>query len=239
MLGQHDLPLNAVVEGSTDIAIRQRAVRPADRSIVLAGQPVGVYQSAEPSRLRQVFVQPFPATGAKYSVPAVEGNGTGNGHPFWNRKGSEIVINAAPTMSYSISFTAKPWWSSDDRRRSHESDAQSSTLRRDRRSVDAMPDGEHVIGVDVSGRRADRVRATNTADQPRAQLVRGGQAEEPVTSLERGVFGFRLREDRDVGVGVFPQREEILVGRPWLSRSHPTTRTPGPVADAPARRSDR
>jgi hypothetical protein len=31
------------------------------------------------------------------------------------------------------------------------------------------------------------------------------------------VLGLGLREDRDVGVGVFPQREEILIRRAGLS----------------------
>ncbi len=31
-------------------------------------------------------------------------------------------------------------------------------------------------------------------------------------SLQLGVFRLRLLEDRDVGVGVFPESEEILVG---------------------------
>ena len=36
--------------------------------------------------------------------------------------------------------------------------------------------------------------------------------------LQLGVFRLRLREDRDVGVGVFPEREEILVGSLRLDR---------------------
>ena len=34
----------------------------------------------------------------------------------------------------------------------------------------------------------------------------------PNVSAERGVFRFGLAEDPEVGVGIFPEREEILVG---------------------------
>ena len=71
-------------------------MQPTEASFSPDGRWV-VYQSAEPSRLRQLFVQPFPARFE--SVPAVEGN-VRERHPFWNRKGSEIVINASPTMRF-------------------------------------------------------------------------------------------------------------------------------------------
>jgi hypothetical protein len=98
-----------------------------------------------------VFVQPFPATGAKYAVPAVEGNGTGNGHPYWNRKGSEIVINAAPTMSFSISFTATPVVTFGRPAPFSRVGRAEPNPAVNRRGVDAMPDGEHVIGVAAAG----------------------------------------------------------------------------------------
>jgi hypothetical protein len=31
--------------------------------------------------------------------------------------------------------------------------------------------------------------------------------------LQLGVFGFGLLQDGDVGVGIFPEAEEVLVGR--------------------------
>ena len=37
-------------------------------------------------------------------------------------------------------------------------------------------------------------------------------ANSPAESVEGGVFGFGLFQDGDVGVGVFPESEEILVG---------------------------
>ena len=37
-----------------------------------------------------VFVQPFPSTGAKYLVPQK------GGQPYWSRKGDELILNSGP-----------------------------------------------------------------------------------------------------------------------------------------------
>jgi eukaryotic-like serine/threonine-protein kinase len=128
-----------------------RSEQPTEASFSPDGKWVA-YQSADPGKVRQIFVQPFPATGAKYLVPAGPAtNGTGIGHPYWNRKGAELIMNAAPTISYSVSFTATP-------RVEFGPPASFPRLGRvepnpatGRRGADALPDGEHVIGIGAAG----------------------------------------------------------------------------------------
>jgi serine/threonine-protein kinase len=109
-----------------------------------------VYQSTEPPRLREVFVQPFPATGAKYGVPAAEESATGIGQPYWNRKGSEIVFNASPTQSFSVTFTSTPAVAFGRAMPFSRRGRTEPNPATGRRGADAMPDGEHVIGVAVA-----------------------------------------------------------------------------------------
>ena len=124
-----------------------RSIEPTDAAFSPDGQWV-VYQTRGPSGPRQVFVQPFPATGAKYLVPGEGANSlAGPGHPFWNRKGTEIILNGAPTTSYSVSFAAKPqvqFGRPADLPREGRTEPNPSTTRR---WADAMPDGDHIIGV--------------------------------------------------------------------------------------------
>src|SRR5262249_23637994 len=47
-----------------------------------------------------VFVQPFPATGAKYLI------GTG-GHPFWSRDGSRLIYNPGAGLIAEVSIAVK------------------------------------------------------------------------------------------------------------------------------------
>ena len=109
-----------------------------------------VYQIRETlSAQRQVFVQPFPATGAKYLVPSPTGEGTlqGPGHPYWSARGNELIINAASNRTVVVSVTTSP----------HVAFGQPVNISRTgrienspditRRNADAMPDGEHIIGV--------------------------------------------------------------------------------------------
>jgi hypothetical protein len=58
-----------------------------------------------------------------------------------------------------------------------------------------------------SGRYPSRLRVNRW----RAERVGGGLTGCGLL-LELGVFGFGLLEDGDVGVGVFPEGEEVLVG---------------------------
>ena len=80
----------------------------------------------------------------------------------------------------------------------------SSCPRQDRVPSQAKVNHDLSGGVGISGCTRTLVGA-QVRDAP-AKLVTG-------RSLQLGVLRLGLLEDRDVGVGVFPQREEILIGR--------------------------
>jgi len=119
-----------------------RSVIPTEAAFAPDGRWVA-YQSREATtgRPMQVFLQPFPSTGAKYLVPQA------GGHPFWSRKGDELMLNISPIESRVIAVTTTPrveFGRPLDFARVGRLETNPST---DRRNVDAMPDGQHVIGV--------------------------------------------------------------------------------------------
>jgi hypothetical protein len=69
------------------------------------------------------------------------------GHPYWSRKGDELILNSGPTKSVAIAVTTTPrveFGRPQEFPRVGRLEPSPST---DRRSADAMPDGQHVIGV--------------------------------------------------------------------------------------------
>jgi len=58
------------------------------------------YQSNETGR-NQIWVQPFPATGAKFPI-------VGGGHPFWSPDGKELFINTGGLQTSVVSITTRP-----------------------------------------------------------------------------------------------------------------------------------
>jgi len=89
-------------------------------------------------------VQPFPPTGAKYQVPIAAG------HPFWSRKGDEIMFGAGPTRDASISVTTTPRFAfgrPDVHARGGWLAGNSTVTRR---NADAMPDGR-ILGIIAAG----------------------------------------------------------------------------------------
>ena len=87
-----------------------------------------------------VFVEPFPATGAKYQLPQ------SGGHPVWSRKGDELITNASPTESYITTVTTSPAFAFGPpapftRRNRLEANPTVS-----RRQIDTLADGR-IIGV--------------------------------------------------------------------------------------------
>jgi len=88
----------------------------------------------------EVFLQPFPSTGIKHLVQA-------GGAPYWLPKTNELVLNVGPQRSVAIAVTTTPrvgLGRPTDFSRVGRSEGSPSTSRR---NVDAMPDGEHIIGV--------------------------------------------------------------------------------------------
>ena len=91
----------------------------------------------------QVFVQPFPSTGTKYLVPQA------GAHPYWSRKGDELILNSGSAQSYAVPVTTTPrvvFGRPQDFSRVGRLEP-TVTMRR---NADAMPDGQHVIGVTSS-----------------------------------------------------------------------------------------
>jgi serine/threonine-protein kinase len=89
----------------------------------------------------EVFLQPFPSTGVKHLVPQQ------GGAPYWLPKTNELVLNIGPLRSAAIAVTTTPriaFGRPTDFSRVGRVEVSPSTSRR---NVDAMPDGEHVIGV--------------------------------------------------------------------------------------------
>jgi dipeptidyl aminopeptidase/acylaminoacyl peptidase len=106
------------------------------------------YQSRE-SALRGeapgTFLQPFPSAATKYLVPQAGGN------PYWIAKSGELILNSAATRSFAVTVKTTPqvvFGRPTDFSRVGRTENNPVTSRR---AVDAMPDGEHVIGVRTAG----------------------------------------------------------------------------------------
>ena len=101
-----------------------------------------VYQrndTTNPSMMES-FVEPFPATGAKYQVPVKAG------HPFWSRRGDRLFLNSASTASTVIDVRTTPtlaFTAPRDFPRARRSEPNPAIAPR---WADAMPDGR-IIGI--------------------------------------------------------------------------------------------
>jgi Tol biopolymer transport system component len=62
------------------------------------------YQSTE-TGMSQIYVQPFPPTGAKYQISKTNGNSI---YPLWSRDGKELFSIPAPRQFVAVSVTTKP-----------------------------------------------------------------------------------------------------------------------------------
>jgi serine/threonine-protein kinase len=97
------------------------------------------YQSQETGQL-QIFVQPFPATGAKYPV------GPG-GHPFWSHDGRELFYNPAPQQIGVIGITTRPTFLFGEPFIFATAGLQSRAPQNSPRVWDIAPDRKRLIGV--------------------------------------------------------------------------------------------
>jgi serine/threonine-protein kinase len=118
------------------------------------------YQVRESGGNRQVFIQPFPATGAKYLVRA-------GGHPYWTPKGEALILNVGPTRNELVPVTTTPRVAFGQpvevsRRGRIEGNPASS-----RRNADSMPDGTHIIGLSP----INPAESSSTEDLPNTIVV--------------------------------------------------------------------
>jgi len=97
------------------------------------------YQSNE-SGQRQIYVQPFPATGARYSV--VPG-----GQAFWSYDGSELFYNPGPLQIGVVRINTKPTFSFGVPSIFSTAGLQSKNPAGNTRVWDIAPDHKRLIGV--------------------------------------------------------------------------------------------
>src|SRR5262249_18755247 len=100
------------------------------------------YQSTE-TGADEIFVQPFPPTGAKYQVPS----GTGNHHPIWTSDGHGLYYVPGPRQFARVPITTAPRFGfgtpeSFDLNRTGRTGDQ-----RQLRRLDNMPDGKGFVGI--------------------------------------------------------------------------------------------
>jgi serine/threonine-protein kinase len=106
------------------------------------------YQLSEDGTSRQVFIQPFPATGAKYLVRP-------GGHPVWTPRGDGLILNVSPVMNVLVPVTTTPrvaFGPSVDIPRRGRLEGNPGIARR---NVDVMPDGQSLLGVATGSAVAD------------------------------------------------------------------------------------
>ena len=82
-----------------------RSINPVNATFSPDGQWVA-YQSRETeTQATQIYVQPFPPTGAKYQISKTT---TQSHHPVWSRDGKELFYIPGPTRLNVVSLTTKP-----------------------------------------------------------------------------------------------------------------------------------
>jgi Tol biopolymer transport system component len=101
------------------------------------------YQEPDPGTT-QVFLQPFPATGAKYLVRQ-------GGHPYWSPKDDQLILNVAAGRSVIVPVTTAPAVAFGQAVNFPRAGRNENSPRTSRRNVDSHPDGEHIVGVTTDG----------------------------------------------------------------------------------------
>jgi Tol biopolymer transport system component len=122
------------------------------------------YQYVDERRI-QIFVQPFPATGAKYPVFK------GGGHPVWSQDGQELFINAGPGEFGVVSISTRPTFSFGEPVLFSQSGFDSRYPRATPRTYDVAP-GKRLIGtVSVEEGTAPGATGAAAAAQPPTQRI--------------------------------------------------------------------
>ncbi len=112
----------------------------------------------------QSFLEPFPATGAKFLIqiePVA-------GHPYWSRKGDRLFFNTSASTSHFVDVRTSPTVSfsapqSFPRARRNEPNPATG-----RRNVDALPDGRVLgvgVGINLPSTTASTVGQAATGEQ--------------------------------------------------------------------------
>lgn len=96
------------------------------------------YHQTNVARVNAVFVQPFPATGAKYFM----GSGI---HPVWSRDGRQLFWGSGPGQFGVVNVTTTPSFSFGNLTALPRPFLSSGTSFE--RPFDMMPDGQHVVAL--------------------------------------------------------------------------------------------
>jgi Tol biopolymer transport system component len=122
------------------------------------------YQSTE-TGTNQIFVQPFPATGAKY--PVVVG-----GHPFWSPDGQAIILNPGAGLIGTVLITTRPTFSFGPLLQlpGGTSGLFSRNPASDPRVWDITRDGKRILGV-TNPSTGDASSSSGTPAAPSIQVV--------------------------------------------------------------------
>jgi Tol biopolymer transport system component len=118
-----------------DMAAREATLSPDGRWIA--------YQVLSPNSSGQVFVAPFPWTGARYLLPLPSAT-----YPFWSAKGDELITITSFSESHATAVMTAPRFAFGEPvpfpRYGRQEENPSTGGRR---NSDMLPDGERVIGV--------------------------------------------------------------------------------------------
>ena len=111
---------------------------------------------------RAVYVQPFPATGARYEVPIV-GSGRGQRHPLWSPDGRELLFTAGGDVSLNVAgVRTQPSLTFSNPVALPKHNAWMDSFADAAREWDVLPDGQHFIGKmwarNATGGRASQPR---------------------------------------------------------------------------------
>ena len=101
----------------------------------------------------QTFLEPFPRTGAKYLVGA-------GGHPYWSPRGDELILNVNAGVSVIVPVKTTPAVAFGQPVPLSRTGRSESSPMTNQRNADALPDGEHIIGVTMGPQLATDVRAS-------------------------------------------------------------------------------
>ena len=122
------------------------------------------YQSDE-TRTNGVFVQPFPATGAKYLVPKVLRD---DQQPLWSPDGKELFYSPGPNRLVVASIATEPRVAFGIPAPIPNGGGFQSRLPTIRRPFDIFPDGKQFIGVLAHGQNQT---PSGAARDPQIQVV--------------------------------------------------------------------
>jgi Tol biopolymer transport system component len=143
----------ALFEGSQSVELAEAAFSPDGKWLA--------YQAREPraGATRDVYLQPFPPTGARYLVRS------GNvGHPYWTPRGDALILNTGSGLHEIIPVKTASGVAFGQAISFPRMGRVESSPAIVRRNVDSMPDGEHVIGVTISS-------GATMVDAPGGQII--------------------------------------------------------------------